>query len=152
MALKIDITDEKGVKVRYHKIKSFKYADGNLKITLASYVNQATRDAEKIASDSNVLAEQYDATTDQIRAELDSYSAQLTPNGEGDPEVIAKIQELSQQVNDRVANPDRPTYTQVADKYYDTYDTELPYFEPLSLENIYAKLSVEGRYAGAESI
>lgn len=152
MALKIDITDEKGVKTRYHKIKSFTYDGDLLKITLASYVNQGTRDAEKSAVDGNSLARQYDTTTEELRAELDSLSAQLQPSGEGEPDVIAKIQELSQQVNDRVLNPDRPNYATVTDKYYDTYDVDLHYFEPLSLEAIYAKLSLEGRYSGAETI
>lgn len=152
MALKIDITDDKGVKTRYHRIKSFRYSPDELIVTLASYVNQSTRDAEKEAIDGNRLAEQYDATTEELRNELDNLSSQLSPNGEGDPEVIARIKELSTEVNERVTNTNRPQYSQVVDKSYDTYDVNLPYFEPLTLDGIYAKLAVEGRYTGAESI
>lgn len=152
MALKIDITDDKGVKTRYHKIKSFTYEDGKITVKLASYVNQSTRDAEKNAVDGNALASQFDATTEQIRNELDQLSSQLSPNGEGDKDVIARIKELSEEVNTRVADPNRPRYTQVVDRFYDEAEVELAYFEPLTLEGIYAKLSTEGRYTGAESI
>lgn len=152
MALKIDITDEKGVKTRYHKIKSFEYKDGYLKVTITSYVNQTTRDAERSAIEENKQAEIYDNNVEQLRAELDHLSAQLSPNGEGDADVITRVKELSQQVNDLVSNPDRPTYQPPTDKYYSEQEVNLPYFEPLTLDGIYQVLASEGRYGGAESI
>ena len=152
MALKIDITDEKGVKTRYHKIKKFEYKDGVLLVKMSSYVNQATRDAEKEAVEINRQALQYDRTTDELRDELDQLGSQITPNGEGDEDIINRVKELSNEVNERVTNPNRPQYVDLVDKAYGETDVELPYFEPLTFDGIYAKLSTGGRYTGAESV
>lgn len=152
MALKVDITDDKGVKTRYHRIEAFTYRDGKLKVSVRGYVNQTTRDAEKLAVESNQQALQYDMDTEDMRNQLDNLSAQLQPNGEGDPEVIAQIQELSAQVNERVSNQARPLYSQVVDKYYDESEVELDWFEPLTMESLYAALAQTERYLGAESI
>ena len=152
MALKIDITDDKGVKTRYHKIKSFEYQGESLNVKLTSYVNQATRDAEKLAKEMNVQAREYDERTDELRAELDSVSKQLTPDGKGEPEVVARAIELSNEVNERVSNPSRPTYQSETDKYYTETAVELEYFEPLSIDAIYTKIAEKSQYSGAEKI
>ena len=152
MALKIDITDGKGVKTRYHKIKSFTYEDGVVTVTMTSYVNQTTRDAEKKAKESAAAAEKYDQDTEALRRELDQLSAQLQPNGEGDPEVAARIKELSGQVNERVSNPNRPQYLPPVENEYDEQEVKLAWFEPMTMDALYQALTTLERYAGAEAI
>lgn len=152
MALKLDITDEKGVKTRYHKIKSFEYDGKELTVKLTSYVNQAVRDAEKNEKETFENAVEYDKRTDELRKELDTLSKQLTPEGKGEPEIVAKAVELSNEVNERVTNPDRPQYLELKDKSYNETEIKMEYFEPLTLEAIYDKLSTGDKYANAEKI
>lgn len=152
MALKIDITDEKGVKTRYHKIKTFTFNGTNLTVQLSSYVNQAVRDAEKQAVDNNKLAEQYDNDTNDLRAELDRLSAQIQSTDDPDPAVVDRAKELSDTLASRATAQDRPVYATVTDRHYSEITVEVDYFEPLTIDGIYAKLATEGRYAGAESI
>lgn len=152
MALQIDITDIKGVKTRYHRVRSITLAGDTIEIKMRGYVNQATRDAEKNALKNNEASDAYDRETEQIRQQLDALSAQLQPNGEGDPAVIEQIKELSQQVNDRTSNTARPQWTPVVDRYYDETDITLPVFEPLTLDGIYQRLAAAGKYAGASNI
>jgi hypothetical protein len=152
MALQVDITDEKGVKTRYHKIRSILFDTDNIVVTMRSYVNQATRDAEKKAVEGNALATKYDNEINDLRAQLDELSAQLQPNGEGDPAVIEQIKELSQQLNDKVSAPDRPQYYQIIDKYYNESTIELPIIDPVTLDALYVKLASVGQYNGAVSV
>lgn len=152
MALKLDITDDKGVKTRYHKIKSLEYDGEELKIRLVSYVNQAVRDAEKLAKETTKQAFEYDKRTEEIRKELDTLSSQLTPDGKGEPEVVARAVELSNEVNERVTNPDRPQYQEATEKSYNETEIKMEYFEPLTLEAIYDKLATGDKYANAEKI
>lgn len=153
MALKIEITDEKGVKTRYHKIRGFIYNGDVLTVRLISYVNQTIRDAEKDKTENNAQAIAYDKNLDAKRRELDELSKQVSPSGEGEDDVIARIKELSAEVNDLASNPNRPQYQSLFNNFYDEVELDIAYFEPLSLEAIYKKLAQEtNRYKGAESI
>lgn len=149
MALKKDITDSKGVKARYHRIRSFNYEDGKLTIVLVSYVNQTTRDAEKTTLDGNVLATNYDADTEQLRKQLQPL---IDAVQSGDEDKRDELKELSNQINEREFSQDRPTHSPVVDTAYSIDEVVLDYFEPLSLEGIYTKLTEGERYAGAETI
>lgn len=152
MALKIELTDEKGVKVRYLKIHEYKGNSEKITVTLRSYVNQATRDAESQAVEQNRLASEYDANLDKLRSELDSLSSQLQPNGEGDEEVRARIAELTKEVNSLTLDADRPSYVEEQDRYYSEQEVELDYFEPISLSALYKAISELPEYAGAEQV
>jgi len=152
MALRIDITDDKGVTTQYHKIKSFEYDGKELTVKLASYVTKAMRDAEKAVIDTNNLALQYDENVETLRTELDTLSSQLTPEGKGEPEVVARAIELTDEVNTLVLNTERPIYAPETDKYYTETEIKIEYFEPLTLEAIYDKIATDERYATTKKI
>lgn len=149
MALKIDITDEKGVKASYHKIRGFDYKDGVLTVVLRSYVNEATRDSEKQILDGNIAFHAYNQATEDMKAELDTKSAQLA---NGDESVRERVIELSNEVNERVFSATQPQWQDPRDRYYTQSDVVLPYVEPLSVASLYTQLASDGKYSGAESI
>ena len=152
MALRIDITDDKGVTTQYHKIKSFEYDGKELTVKLASYVTKAMRDAEKAVIDQNKLALEYDTNIETLRTELDSLSSQLTPEGKGEPEVVARAVELTEEVNSLVLTTERPVYQDELEKYCAETEIKIEYFEPLTLEGIYDKIATDERYATAQKI
>lgn len=150
MALKLDITDEKGVKTRYHAVKSYQLKDSQLEVTVKSWVNLETRDAERLGEANNADAKAYDAETETLRQELDALSAQLA---NGDDSVQDRVVELSNQVNERTLNNERPTYLKVVDRHYTENTTVMDYFEPITLEAIYNRLTAEGaKFYGAETV
>lgn len=146
MALALDITDNKGVKTRYHAIRSFEYKDGRLSVKLYSYVNQATRDSEKIASSQNAQAQAYEDNLQALRSELDSLI------GKTDEESVARVSELSEQINTLTLDPERPNFVEVVDTHYAEDEVKLDYFEPITTEALYNKISASGRYSGATSV
>ena len=155
MALKIDITDGRGVKTRYSAIRSFLYERGKLKVTLYGYVNQATRDAEKQLEQAVIDAEAYDLETQRLADELDVLAPKQHDPTLTEQELEAlrvEVAELTKQVNDRKLNPDRPRVEQIPDTHYSEHVIEIDYFEPLSLSGIYDRLVETDRYSGAEKV
>lgn len=144
MALKKDITDEKGVKTRYYRIKGIELEGGKIRVKLHSYVNQTTRDSEKNAIEQNAKAQAYQDSLNAIRAELDS----LVGNSDEDD----RVRELTDQVNAMESNPDRPAFTTIVDTHYGEDEVVIDNVETLSLEAIYEKLIADGKYAGSESV
>lgn len=152
MALKLDITDEKGVKVRYHAIRSFKYTpEKTLEVSLYSYVNQATRDTEKNIVEQNAAAVAYDNNLNQLRAELTKASDEIIAD-ENNADARDRAIKLTDQVNELTLSPDRPYVTEVTDTHYTEDVILLPYIEPLTLDSLYTLLASDGKYKGAESI
>lgn len=152
MALKIDITDGKGVKTRYHVIRSFKYEqDNGISIEVYGYVNQATRDAEKKAVLQNENARAYDLNLDSIRQQLDEASKTYQLDQEN-IEARDKAVELTENINSLALDPNRPTFVLTPETHYSVETIGIPYFEPITLEGLYSKLATEGKYVGAESI
>ena len=149
MALKIRIRDNKGVIVRYHKIKSFEVKDGKIEVTLWGYVNQAMRDSEKNAIENNAVLDSYKQETEELRSRVDSLSAELAG---GNEDVKDEVVELSNQLNDRQLDPNRPQFQTIEDKHYNEDKTTIDLFEPLTFESIYEKLLADGKYVGAESV
>lgn len=151
MALKLDITDAKGVKTRYHKIKSFEVREGKVIVTMSSYVNQTMRDYEKNANENNVAYETYRQETEALQNEVDTKSNQLASDQENE-ELRNEVVELSNQLNERLMNPDKPVWVTPEDKYYADEKVELDFFEPITFESIYTKLLEDGKYVGSESV
>lgn len=156
MALKKDITDIKGVKVRYHKLASFELKDGALVVKVRGYVNQATRDSERDARTGNELYFAYNQETEAMQADLDEKSAALAsmPDDES-PEraaLKAEVVELTDKYNDRITNGTRPEWQNPVDRYYNETEVQLPFIEPLTFESMYKLLAAEDAYLGAESI
>lgn len=144
MALKLELTDNKGVKTRYYRIKSMEIEGGKIRVRLFGYVNQATRDAEKVALEKNALADAYDNNLYTLRQEL---------NGSlGNEDETERIAELSSQINDLEFATDRPTRSELADTHYSEDDVVVDYFEPLTTEGVYQKVAQTDKYAGAESV
>lgn len=138
MALKIDITDEKGVKTRYHKITRVEFDSTSVYVTLIGFVNATLRDAEKANQD---IAESYQAYQD----ELDTLKDQVSTTPEG-----VEKDELRTKLADKLASaPARPELVKLN---YNERSVTLPYFEPLSISSVYGKLAETGEYAGAENI
>lgn len=151
MALKLDITDSKGVKTRYHKVKSFEVKDGKVIVTVSGYVNQAMRDYEKNATENNDTVEAYRQETERLQELVDAKSAELA-NNQDNQELHDEVVRLSNDLNARHLNPDKPVFMTPEDKYYTTEQVEINYFEPLSYEGIYGKLLELPKYSGAEKI
>jgi len=144
MALKKDITDSKGVKARYHRIKTIDINVDTLTVRVFSYINQETRDAEKKALDGNAKAFEYDQNIQLLRNEL-------TPLI-GNPDEDERVKELSEQINELEYAEDRPVYAEVSDTHYDEATVEIDRPEVFTLDTIYAEVVKLGRYAGSESI
>ena len=74
MAIQKDITDNKGVKTRYHKLDKFVACDDSITANIKSYTNASVRDAEKQAINNNKRAIAYDA---EIQRRNRLYDSQL---------------------------------------------------------------------------
>jgi len=149
MALKIDMTDEKGVKTRYHMVRSFTYDKTNIRVSMFSYVNQATRDSEKNIIESNLVAMEYEAELNTVKSQLQELIDKLTA---GDETVREEIAILTDRLNTMTLAEDKPVYKEPIDTHYSEVEITMPYLEPLSLEALYIKLTESGIYAGAELI
>lgn len=149
MALKKEITDNRGVKTRYHSIVSFVCNKKVIVLRVYSYVNQVMRDSEKAVDTQNQKALEYDEATDALRAELDSQSAKLVA---GDESVRKRIVELTDEVNERTLNPDRPQQANYEAKHYSEMEIVIDYFEPITMEGLYDKLAETTQYGGSEKV
>jgi hypothetical protein len=144
MALKLEVTDNKGVKARYHRVRSLEFGGGKIKVTLFGYVNQATRDSEKNALDGNAKARAYEDNLASLRAELNDII--------GNTEQEERVVELTNQINELELATDKPKFTEVVDTHYSEDEVEIDYLEAMTLEGVYTKLAESGKYGGAERI
>lgn len=136
MALAIDITDEKGVKTRYHAIKGFSCDGEVITAKLRSYVNKETRDAEQHTLENNQRVVEYERGIEERIAKLDALTAQ-----QEDERDEAEIQRLAEEINTLKLAEDKPTYQQVIDRYYSEQEVQVPYFEPFTVGALYAKIT-----------
>lgn len=145
MGLALDITDTKGIKTRYHIIKSFEWQDCTLKIKLFSYVNQATRDAEKKAVEQNNRVKAWAEELNKKQAELDALV--------GNPDEAEKIALLADEINKMKLDENRPQPVEEVDRHYTEDEITLDYCgTPITLDLLYQKLAETGKYKGAKSI
>ena len=144
MALKLDITDSKGVKTRYHRICSVEFNASTIIVKLHSYVNQATRDSEKNAVDQNAKVRAYEDKINALRLEFDGLI--------GNEDETERTVELSNQINELELDPARPQYSPVVDTHYSEDEVTLPALENFTLDAVYALLTADGRYKDAEAV
>lgn len=144
MAIKLDITDDRGVVTNYHTIKSFAYEDGKLSVKLNSYVDESMRDKEKDTKKQNIDAEKYDEKIQKVQKQLDKHV------GVDSDVARKKAVELTKKLNDMTLGDDRPKYSKERDLYCATNDIELEYFEPITLEAIYNKLNEQEIFSGSQ--
>ena len=134
MALQKDITDAKGVKTRYHAIKAFSCDEKEIKITIRSYTTKTTREAEKKAIENNILATNYEKQITDLTTELDNLL------GATEPEKLARIDFLTNEINRLSLAENRPRLVEVEDRFYSEMEIAIPYFEPISVELLYDKI------------
>lgn len=146
MALIKDITDSKGIKTSYHKIQSFTYEDGKLVVRVASYASKGMREAEQAVEEQIQDYNDYEKETDVTRTELDKL---VSKQIEGKKVDVEEVKRLTGIVNERSFAEERPQLVEPIQTSYDIAEVELEYFEPLTLEAIYTKLSEIERYSGS---
>ena len=145
MAIQIDITDDKGVKTRYHKIQKYTYdaektskADPNVKtcdtmtITLRHYVNATLRDAQKNALAQNAKVDAYEKNEMDLQAQLMDL---MTKNTDGS--LDAQVESISDKLNALFIDTNRPKRVDATDKFYYEDEIEIPFSEPISQATIY---------------
>lgn len=145
MAIAKQITDDRGIIARYHRIHRIEIEGGTIKIKLRTYVNQDLRDAEKNALESNASTQQFYDELHALQEELDKL---VLANSEHDHDET--IKELSERVNKKSEN--MPVYQVVIDKYAAESDEEIAYFEPLSISGIYEKLLELPKYKDGKMV
>lgn len=169
MALKIEIVDEKGVKVRYIKINSISIHNGKAEVVLYGYVNLETRAAEKEAIEEAKLFEEYEKQLREMRESLDgllntaeAQEAQVAAQKENAEALVAaqtalastktEIIQLSEAINEMEAREDRPQDKEPLDTHYSEYTQVVEYVEPMTYDSVYTQIAALPEYEGAEKI
>lgn len=139
MALKKDITDEKGVKTRYHKIVKLEVFATYIVVYLLGYVNASLRDAEKVDLERAEAYQLHELNLTKIKEAL----ADSTLSSDERSNLLTEL-------NDAIVNtPPAPDNLQL---HYAETSTIIDYFEPLSIPLVYQKLTESGDYEGAEQV
>lgn len=133
MAIQKDITDIKGVKTRYHILREFQTDTREITAKIRSYTTKATRDAEKAVEANNTKFFAYEEKISQLQAELDKII--------GDETQTEKIAQLSEELNALSLSEKRPVFQDFQETHYAEREVRLDYFEPLSIDAIYDKIT-----------
>ena len=135
MAIQKDITDNKGVKTRYHKLDKFVACDDSITANIKSYTNASVRDAEKQAIDNNKRAIAYDAEIQTLRNKLDKAQTENVDGAKDD-----FVAQLVDEINKKEFDTARPRLVEVVERHYSEKEFKISYFEPITQEAIYNKL------------
>lgn len=148
MALKKQITDEKGIITRYHKIQSFETDRRTIMIQIRSFVTDALRQKELQAEQQNTDADTAAAGIAILQAQISGLMEQNTDGSKTD-----EIKDLTEQLNTQATNQDAPRYVPVNQLHASELEVKLEYFEPISLASLYQALATgTGDLAGATEV
>lgn len=136
MAIKKQITDNKGIITRYHKISGFEASTLGIRIHLLSFVNDSLRQEELAVEAENVEAAKHE---EQVKNLQDQITALMEQNEDGSKN--DEIREISDKVNELALDPEAPKYTESVKLHASEVSVEIPYFEPITIESLYEAIT-----------
>jgi hypothetical protein len=145
MAIAKQITNEKGVISRYHKIHKVEILGDKIKMTVRNYVNQDMRDAEKTAQKNNEKAQAQQLQIYELRQRLEELMAKNTEH-----DFDAEVKDVSEKINAAEAN--QLQFTPVVDKFAEEVEEEIAYFEPFTMAAAYGRLIELEKYKDGKEI
>lgn len=148
MAIFKEITDNKGITTRYHKIQQIQTDLRVMTVSVRSFVAADFRQQEQDREAQDEARAQREQEIEDLQNQITGLVEQNT-----DGSKTEEIRELSEQVNALVLADDIPQTTYTLGQHAAELEIQIPYFEPISLETLYQKLaSTESPLSGGTEV